>query len=74
MASNLLTTCIMLVSWKGDQIMHVQVRPSRQSLTFGEFVEAAYRTWGKRRAKGVIKLAVEAQVIKFCGRQRFVIS
>jgi hypothetical protein len=64
----------MLVSWKGDQIMHVEVRPERQTLTFGEFVAATYRTWGKRRAKGIIKLAVEARMIKFCGKQRFVIS
>jgi hypothetical protein len=43
-------------------------------LTFGDFVAGVYHTWGKRRANGIIQLALEAHVIKFLGDERFVIS
>ena len=43
-------------------------------LTFGDFIAAAYRAWGKRRAKGLVWLAVNAHLVVFRGRQRFVIS
>ncbi len=37
----------------------------RRALTFGDFVSAVYDTWGKRRAKGVIKFAVAVRMIEF---------
>jgi len=43
-------------------------------LTFGDFVAGAYRTWGERKAKGIVRLAVEVNLIKFRGSERFVIS
>ena len=42
-------------------------------LTFGEFVAGVYQTWGKRKAKGIVQLALEVQLIEFRGPQRFVI-
>ena len=30
-------------------------------LKFGDFVAGAYRAWGKRRAKGLVRLAINAQ-------------
>ena len=46
----------------------------KRVLTFGDFIAAAYRAWGTRRAKGLVWLAVNAHLVEFRGRQRFVIS
>jgi hypothetical protein len=43
-------------------------------LMFGDFVAAAYRAWGSRRAKGYVWLAVNARLVEFRGTQRVVIS
>jgi hypothetical protein len=43
-------------------------------LTFGDFVAGVYQTWGQRRAKGIIALAIKVHVIEFRGTERFVIS
>jgi hypothetical protein len=43
-------------------------------LTFGDFIAGAYRTWGARRAKGLVRLAVDARLVEFQGPQRLVIS
>ena len=43
-------------------------------LTFGEFVAAIYAAWGKHRAPGLVRLAVDAHLVEFLGGQRFVIS
>jgi hypothetical protein len=43
-------------------------------LTFGEFVAGSYRAWGKRKALGIIRLAVKAHLIEFGGQERFVVS
>jgi hypothetical protein len=46
----------------------------KKSLTFGEFIMAAYDAWGKRRARGIVSLAVNAHLVEFRGQRRFVIS
>ena len=46
----------------------------KTGLTFGDFIAAAYRAWGKRRAKGLVWLAVNARLIEFRGPQRIEIS
>jgi hypothetical protein len=38
-------------------------------LTFGEFVAAAYNTWGERRAKGIVRLAVAVHMVEFRGKE-----
>ena len=43
-------------------------------LQFGDFIVGAYQAWGRRRAKGFVRLAVNARLVEFRGRQRFVIS
>ena len=43
-------------------------------MTFGDLVAAAYRAWGRRRAKGLVWLAVNARLVEFRGQQRVVIS
>jgi hypothetical protein len=43
-------------------------------LMLGDFFAAAYRAWGKRRAKGFVWLAVNARLVEFQGRHRFEIT
>jgi len=45
----------------------------KKTLTFGRFIAAAYRASGKRRARGIVQLAVNAGLVEFCGKHRFVI-
>jgi hypothetical protein len=52
----------------------VQTRSKESASTFGDFVAAAYRAWGSRRAKGLVQLAVNSHLVVFRGRQHFVIS
>ncbi|HEY3863308.1 MAG TPA: hypothetical protein VGO59_15625 [Verrucomicrobiae bacterium] len=47
---------------------------SRRPLTFGDFVAGVYHTWGKRKAKGIVQLALKMNVVEFRGTERFVIS
>jgi len=46
----------------------------KKALTFGEFVAAIYAAWGRRKALGIVRLAVNAGLVEFRGRERFVIS
>jgi hypothetical protein len=41
-------------------------------LKFGEFVAGAYRAWGRRRAKGLVRLAISTGLVQFRGRERAV--
>jgi hypothetical protein len=52
----------------------VQANHEKKALTFGEFIAAVYDTWGKQRATGIVRLAINAQLVKFRGPRRIVIS
>ena len=54
----------------------MKTRPNgkKRALTFGDFIAAVYRAWGRRRAKGLVWLAVNAGLVEFRGPQRFEIS
>lgn len=54
--------------------MNVKTIGKERALKFGDFISAAYRAWGTRRAKGFVRLGVNAHLVEFRGRQRFVIS
>ena len=54
--------------------MTVKTNDTMRALTLGDFIAAAYRAWGRRRAKGLVWLAVNARLVEFQGRQRLVIS
>jgi hypothetical protein len=43
-------------------------------MTFGEFVAGVYRAFGHRRAKAIVQLAIELDVVKFNGKKRYLIS
>jgi hypothetical protein len=46
----------------------------KKPLTFGEFIMAAYDACGKRRARGIVSLAVNAHQVEFRGQRRIVVS
>jgi hypothetical protein len=46
----------------------------KKPLTFGDFVASSYHIWGKRRAAGIIRLAIKSHLIEFRGHQRIAIS
>jgi len=52
----------------------MRASPGKKPLTFGDFVAGSYRAWGKRRAEGMIRLAVKSRLVEFCGDERFMIS
>jgi len=52
----------------------IKARRKKKALTFGGFIAATYRACGKRRARGIVQLAVNAHLIEFRGRQHFVIT
>jgi hypothetical protein len=56
----------------GSQLKRAQ--PLNRPLTFGDFVAGVYHAWGKRRATGIIDLAIKVHVIEFLGTERFVVS
>jgi hypothetical protein len=51
----------------------MKTHPGKEPLTFGDFVADGYRAWGKRRAKGMIQIAIKSHLIEFRGQQRIVI-
>jgi hypothetical protein len=46
----------------------------KKSLTFGEFIARVYDVCGKRKARGIVRLAFKARWVEFRGQDRFVIS
>ena len=54
--------------------MTIKTNCKKRGLRFGDFIAAAYRAWGRRRAKGFVRLAVNAHLVVFRGRQRVVIT
>jgi hypothetical protein len=42
-------------------------------LRFGDLIAAVYKGCGKTNANGILRLAVNAQLVEFLGRQRFMI-
>jgi hypothetical protein len=46
----------------------------RKALTFGDLIAAVYTACGKRRARGILRLVVNAHLVSFSGHQRYAIS
>jgi hypothetical protein len=46
----------------------------KKALTFGDLIAAIYNACGKRRARGIVRLALNAHVVEFRGHRHFVIS
>ena len=56
------------------QMLKMRDLPRKKALTFGDFVEGVYHAWGKRKATGIIQLAIKSNMIEFRGKERFVVS
>jgi hypothetical protein len=52
----------------------MKIQSKEKTLTFGDFVAGVYDAWGRRKAKGVVKLAIKMHLIEFRGADRFVVS
>ena len=52
----------------------MKTNDAKRAMTFGDFIDGAYRAWGARRAKALVCLAVNARLVEFRGPQRLVIS
>jgi hypothetical protein len=54
--------------------MTIKPNGNKRVLRFGDFIVAAYQTWGWRRANDVVRLAVNTHLIEFRDGQRVVIT
>ena len=52
----------------------MKAHPKSKPLTFGDFVADVYHVWGERKAKAIVKLAVNMRLVEFRGPNWFVIS
>lgn len=43
----------------------MKTQRTKKNLTFGEFVERMYDACGKRKAGGIVRLAIKAHLIEF---------
>lgn len=48
--------------------MAINTNVRKRGLVFGDFIVAAYEAWGRRRSKGLVRLAVNARLVEFHGR------
>jgi len=46
----------------------------KKTLTFGDLIESVYNACSHRRAKAIVRFAVNTHVVVFRGQRRFVIS
>ena len=49
----------------------MESKQGQKALRFGDFIMAAYDTFGERRAKGIIRLALKAHLVEFDGAKRY---
>jgi hypothetical protein len=45
----------------------------KRYLTFGEFIACIYDAWGKRKARGIVRLAIKAHLVALRSQRRIVI-
>ena len=52
----------------------MKIDHKKKALMFGDFITAVYDACGKRRAREIVRFAVNAHLVVFRGQHRFVIS
>jgi hypothetical protein len=52
----------------------MNTRQKKKGLKFGDLVTAVYDACGKRRARGILSLAVNAHLVAFRGHFHYLIS
>lgn len=53
--------------------MPMKSNQRKKALTFGDLVATVYNACGRRKARGILWLAVNAHLVEFRGRNRYVI-
>ncbi|HTS16177.1 MAG TPA: hypothetical protein VMP11_01255 [Verrucomicrobiae bacterium] len=48
----------------------MRANPRKKALTFGNLIETVYGVCGNRRARGIIRLAIDAHLVVFREQQR----
>jgi hypothetical protein len=56
------------------QLPHEKKACQKRELRFGDLIAAVYNACGEARAKGILRLAVNARLVAFAGEYRLVIS
>jgi hypothetical protein len=54
--------------------MIMKTSEKERAMVLGDFIAGAYRAWGRRRAKGLVWLAIKAQLVMFRAPQPSLIS
>ena len=52
----------------------MKAHQNKQRLRFGDLIAAVYGACGRRRARGILRLALHVGLVEFLGPQRFMIS
>ena len=52
----------------------MKINHKQKVLTLGGFIASVYDAHGKYKASGIVRLALKAHLVEFCGPQPFVIS
>jgi hypothetical protein len=52
----------------------MKINRKQKTLTLGEFIASVYDTHDKYKARGIVRLALKAHLVEFCGLRPFVIS
>ena len=52
----------------------MKTKPSKKAMTFGDLLTTLHHTYGKRKGKGILRLLIQAELIGFRGRNRYVVS
>jgi hypothetical protein len=55
-------------------VQAMKINHKQKTLTLGEFIASVYDAHGKYKARGIVRLALKAHLVEFCGPQRLVIS
>ena len=52
----------------------VKTNQMEKALTFGDLIATVYNACGKRRARGILRLCLQARLVAFRGCNRYVLS
>ena len=52
----------------------MRTKTAKKALKFGDLITTFYHTYGKRKGKEILRLLIQAELIGFRGRNRYVVS
>jgi hypothetical protein len=51
----------------------MRTKPSKNATTLSDLIATFCHTYGKRKGKGILRLLIQAELIGFRGRNRYVV-